>query len=85
RLVDYSDSEDEPEAEVSAEPSVAEPVDEDGFAQAVIGLQHEYTKEVRELQERQEATDRDMAVYMGQVNTRLQKQLNVMTSIVKVS
>ncbi|KXH68097.1 hypothetical protein CSAL01_06277 [Colletotrichum salicis] len=83
RLVDYSDSEDEPEAEVCAEPSVAGPADEDGFAQIVIGLQNEYTKEVRELQERQEATNRNMAVYMGQVNTRLQKQLNVMTSIVK--
>ncbi|KAL0767033.1 hypothetical protein CaCOL14_010604 [Colletotrichum acutatum] len=82
RLVDYSDSEDEPESEVVAGLSAARPPEE-GFAQIVIGLQHEYTKEVRELQARQEATDREMAQHVDQVNRRLEKQLNVLTSVVK--
>ncbi|KAJ0296499.1 hypothetical protein COL5a_004739 [Colletotrichum fioriniae] len=83
RLVDYSDSEDEPESEIVAAPSATGPPDEEGFAQIVIGLQHEYTKEVRELQARQEATDREMALHVDQVNRRLEKQLNVLTSVVK--
>ncbi|KAF4781337.1 hypothetical protein HER10_EVM0010568 [Colletotrichum scovillei] len=83
RLVDYSDSEDEPESESVAAPLATGPPDEEGFAQIVIGLQQEYTKEVRELQARQEATDREMAVHVNQVNRRLEKQLNVLTSVVK--
>ncbi|KAK1707156.1 hypothetical protein BDP67DRAFT_527404 [Colletotrichum lupini] len=85
RLVDYSDSEDEAKSEVVATPLATGPPDEEGFAQIVIGLQQEYTKEVRELQARQEATDREMAVHVNQVNRRLEKQLNVLTSVVKVS
>ncbi|KAK1449181.1 hypothetical protein CMEL01_08496 [Colletotrichum melonis] len=83
RLVDYSDSEDEAKSEVVATPLATGPPDEEGFAQIVIGLQQEYTKEVRELQARQEATDREMAVHVNQVNRRLEKQLNVLTSVVK--
>ncbi|OHE91295.1 hypothetical protein CORC01_13410 [Colletotrichum orchidophilum] len=83
RLVDYSDTEDETESDVLSGPSSTGPQDKDGFAQIVLGLQQQYTDEVRVLQSRQEATDRDMVLYMEQVNKRLQRQDNVIVSIIK--
>ncbi|KAK1991169.1 hypothetical protein LX36DRAFT_591047 [Colletotrichum falcatum] len=94
KLVDYSDSEGEstapigptePPGEQQPSGSPSKPRDENELAQIVIQLQHQYTKEVCDLERRQEESERQLVVWKAQIEDRLQLQVNVMASIIKAS
>ncbi|KAJ0165906.1 hypothetical protein CTA2_9533 [Colletotrichum tanaceti] len=94
KLVDYSESDGEGACEDDSgdadEPVVLrlrppEPQSENELAQIVIELQHQYTKEVEEVQGRQGEYERHLRVWKTQVEDRLQMQVNVMAAIIKVS
>ncbi|KAK2049521.1 hypothetical protein LZ31DRAFT_562649 [Colletotrichum somersetense] len=89
KLVDYSDSEGDFADPVGSivspgeQLSPPEPQDENELAQIVIRLQQQYTKEVGDLERRQEEAERLLGVWKAQIEERLQLQVNVMASIIK--
>ncbi|KAK1988168.1 transcriptional activator of glycolytic enzymes-domain-containing protein [Colletotrichum cereale] len=88
KLVDYSDSECESGeciASPDEQPIPPEPQDENELAQIVIQLQHQYTKEVGDLERRQEEAEQQLELWKAQVEDRLQLQVNVMASIIKAT
>ncbi|GJC87957.1 hypothetical protein ColLi_10795 [Colletotrichum liriopes] len=85
KLVGYSDSDSESDADVPTGETSCPPElqNENELAQIVIQLQHQYTREVGKLERQQEEAERQLGVWKAQVEDRLQMQVNVMTAIIK--